>query len=445
MRDEKLYFKKAVNWPMISSTYYGAKLSPQNIVLGNGVRTGFIKDNKKTSVEFFVSYLSSVVANNFLKIINPTLNYNNENIETIPLNCIYDQNVHHNGCRNIFLSKIDWDSYETSWDFTTLPILHADYQQPSLKNTYRKLHNYWKEMTLEMQRLENENNRIFIEIYGLQEELEPDVPLCDITLNCNPYSRYGIKRTNEERETLLLADTMKEFISYSVGCMFGRYSLNEPGLILANQGDTIEKHFVKIPAPKFKPDDDNVIPIMDVDWFSDDIAERFKRFLKITFGEEYYIDNLEFIETAIGKDIRKFFLKDFYCYHVKMYKNRPIYWMFSSPKGSFNVLIYMHRYRPDTVSIILNDYLREFRTKLTARKDNFENISISTSVSQGEKTKALKEIEKIKKNLDELDDYERNILYPLAIKQIEIDLDDGVKINYQKFNKALKNISGLSA
>ncbi len=127
-----------------------------------------------------------------------------------------------------------------------------------------------------------------------------------------------------------------------------------------------------------------------------------------------------------------------------MDKKRPIYWMFSSPKGSFNALIYMHRYRPDTVSVVLNDYLREFKIKLGARKDNLENISISASASQGDKTKALKEIEKIKKVLDELDDYERDILYPLATKQIKIDLDDGVKVNYLKFGKALKKVAGLS-
>jgi len=226
--------------------------------------------------------------------------------------------------------------------------------------------------------------------------------------------------------------------------MLGRYSLDKPGLILANQGETIENYVAKIPEPIFEPDDDNVIPIMDVDWFSDDIVERFKKFLKITFGEENYAENLAFIEDAIGKDIRKYFLKDFYAYHVKMYKKRPIYWMFSSPKGSFNALIYLHRYRPDTVSIVLNDYLREFKTKLASRKGNLENISISTSASQSEKTKALKEIEKIRQNLDELDEYERDILYPLATRQIEIDLDDGVKVNYPKFGRALKKITGLS-
>ncbi|MCX5880258.1 MAG: class I SAM-dependent DNA methyltransferase, partial [Deltaproteobacteria bacterium] len=146
-----------------------------------------------------------------------------------------------------------------------------------------------------------------------------------------------------------------------------------------------------------------------------------------------------------GKDIRKYFLKDFYNDHVRRYKKRPIYWLFSSPKGSFNALIYMHRYRPDTVSVVLNDYLREFRTKLISRKSHLEAVSISAGASQGEKTKALKEIETLKKMINELDTYERDIMYPLATQQLEIDLDDGVKVNYLKFGAALKKIPGLDA
>lgn len=160
---------------------------------------------------------------------------------------------------------------------------------------------------------------------------------------------------------------------------------------------------------------------------------------------EHYEDNLRFVEDALGKDIRKYFLKDFYNDHVRRYKKRPIYWLFSSPKGSFNALIYMHRYRPDTVSVVLNDYLREFRTKLTSHKNHLEAVSISGSASQAEKTKALKEIEKITKMISEMEEYEREVLYPLATEQVEIDLDDGVKVNYPKLGSALKKIAGLDA
>jgi type II restriction/modification system DNA methylase subunit YeeA len=340
-------------------------------------------------------------------------------------------------CRN------DWDAYETSWDFTTLPLLQPDHRAETLEHTYTTLRAHWQGMTDEVQRLEEENNRIFIDAYGLQNELTPEVPLEEITLTCNPAYRYGGKASVADRETRLRSDTVAEFLSYAVGCMFGRYALDKPGLILANQGETIEDYLKQIPEPSFPADDDNVIPMLDGDWFSDDISERFREFLRITFGEEHYEENLRFVEQALGKDIRKYFLKDFYNDHVRRCKKRPIYWLFSSPKGSFNALIYMHRYRPDTVSVVLNDYLREFRTKLTSRRDHLEAVSISASASSGEKTKAIKDIEKISKIIVELGDYERDVLYPLATKQVEIDLDDGVKVNYPKLGAALKKIPGL--
>ena len=293
-----------------------------------------------------------------------------------------------------------------------------------------------------------ENNQIIIDCYGLQNEVDADVPPENITLNCNPRYRYPESRrtkyTFQQLEKMLLEDTMKEFISYAVGCMFGRYSLEKPSLILANAGETQEDYLRQVPEPAFMPDDDNVIPILAGEWFEDDIAERFKQFLKVTFGKEHYEENLAFIEEAIGKDIRAYFVKDFYNNHVKMYKKRPIYWQFSSAKGSFNALIYMHRYKPDTVSVILNGYLRQYREKLRAHKSMLEARSISGGASQSEKTKALKEIEKLNKIQAELKEYEDEVLYPLATRQIEIDLDDGVKANYPRFGDALKKVSGLS-
>ena len=277
------------------------------------------------------------------------------------------------------------------------------------------------------------------------------MPLGEITLTCNPHYRYGGDRSEDELEALLLADTLRELVSYAVGCMFGRYSLDKPGLILANQGESIEDYLKQISEPSFPADDDNVIPMLDGDWFADDITERFKRFLRIAFGKERYEENLAFIEQALnikGKrnyGIRDYFLSEFYNDHVKCYKKRPIYWLFSSPRGSFNALIYMHRYRPDTVSVVLNNYLREFRTKLASRKNHLEAVSISGSSSQGEKTKALKESEKISKMIAEMEEYEREVLYPLATEQVEIDLDDGVRANYPKFGTALKKIQGLDA
>jgi len=408
------------------------------------------RKSEKTDLHIVLSLLSSKVADYFLRLISATMNIEVGNVLRIPI-LEFEKEARRVATNAIALVKDDWDAYETSWDFTSLPLLHPDHRQPTLKASYQKLRAHWRETTLEMQRLEEENNRIFIDAYGLQDELKPEVPLNEITLTCNPHYRYGNAKSEDELEALLLADTMRELVSYAVGCMFGRYALDKPGLILANQGETIEDYLKRVPEPSFPADDDNVIPMLDGDWFTDDIAERFRKFLRVAFGEEHYEENLRFVEQALnikGKrnySIRDYFLGEFYTDHVKRYKKRPIYWLFSSPKGSFNALIYMHRYRPDTVSVVLNDYLREFRTKLTSHKNHLEAVSISASASQGEKTKALKEIENITKMIAELEEYEREVLYPLATEQVEIDLDDGVKVNYPKLGAALKKIVGLDA
>jgi type II restriction/modification system DNA methylase subunit YeeA len=409
----------------------------------------FFKDDR--DLEYTLGLLNTKLSLNILNISNPTLNFQVKNIRDVPFAVVNER------CRvedivrlSLKYAKSDWDSFETSWYFTSLPLLNPDYRKPTLKTTYQNLRAHWREMTLEMQRLEEENNRIFIEAYGLQDELTSEVPLKEITLTCNPHYRYGNDKSEEELEALLLGDTMRELISYAVGCMFGRYALDKPGLILANQGETIEDYLKQIPEPVFTPDEDNVIPLLDADWFSDDITERFKQFLRITFGEEHYEENLTFIEQGLnikGKrsyTIRDYFLSEFYSDHVRRYKKRPIYWLFSSPKGSFNALIYMHRYQPYTASTVLS-YLRDFKNeKLRAHKNQLEAVSISASASKSEKTRALKEIEKVNKIITELDAYERDILYPLATKQVEIDLDDGVKVNYPKFGAALKKIPGLT-
>ncbi|MDE2441664.1 MAG: class I SAM-dependent DNA methyltransferase [Betaproteobacteria bacterium] len=349
-----------------------------------------------------------------------------------------------NAVKCVDLAKSDWNAYETSWDFTTNPLLALENRAETLEGRYSVLCAHWRVMTEEMQRLEEENNRIFIDAYGLQDELTPEVPLEEITLTCNPAYSLKSSKSDEQREAELLKRTIEEFLHYAVGCMFGRYSLDAPGLILANQGEGLADYLARVPQPTFEPDADNVIPVLDGDWFADDIAERFRKFLRVTFGESKFQENLAFIEGALGKDIRKWFTRDFFNDHVKRYKKRPIYWMFASPKGSFQALIYMHRYRPDTVSVVLNDYLREYRNKLEAHRKAQEAQSINPEATPAQRTKALKEVGEATKVIEELDGYERDVLYPLATQKIEIDLDDGVKANYPKFGAALKPIKGLS-
>ena len=445
-------FKECITWSDITTNSFAARYSPEGFLFDVKGSSGI--PNSSGRIDVTLSLLCSKLMPAFMKCVNPTSTFQVGDLSRVPYKCpapFADQKKTAEQFGLVDISKKDWDQYETSWNFTSLPLLNPDCRQPALKATYQKLRAYWREMTLEMQRLEQENNRIFIDAYGLQDELDEKVDLNEITLTCNPDYRYGNDKSEDELEAMLLADTMRELISYAVGCMFGRYALDKPGLILANQGETIEDYLRQIPEPSYRAVKDNVIPMLDGNWFVNDIAELFLKFLRVIFGEDHYEENLRFIELALnikGKrnyTIRDYFLGEFYSDHVKRYKKRPIYWLFSSPKGSFNALIYMHRYRPDTVSVVLNDYLREFRTKLTSHKNHLEAVSINASASQVEKTKALREIEKITKMIAELEEYEREVLYPLATKQVAIDLDDGVKVNYPKFGTALKNIPGLDA
>ena len=450
LSNSKFWNKEGITWSLITSAINSFRIKPTYSEYSSGSPTIFN--------EFFfcdkiaLSFLNSPITNYYLEAINPTINTGANDVFALPFpEEIASSAVIENTDRCIYTSKADWDSYETSWNFNSLPLLKSEYYKPTVQAAYQMLRSHWLSTTLEMQRLEQKNNRVFIEAYGLQDELAPDVPLNEITLTCNPHYRYGGDKNEEELEVLLLADSMRELISYAVGCMFGRYALEKLGLVLANQGETIEDYRKQVPESAFPADDDNVIPMLDGNWFTDDIVERFRKFLRVTFGAEHYEENLRFVEKALNVknkrnySIRDYFLGEFYNDHVKRYKKRPIYWLFSSPKGSFNALICTcTRYRPDTVSVVLNDYLREFRAKLASHKTNLEAVGISAGATQGEKTKALKEIDKINKMIAEMEEYEHEALYPLATEQVELDLDDGVKVNYPKLGPALKKIPGLS-
>lgn len=434
------FFEPGLTWTAISSSHFGVRRFYHGFLFSSAAMCGF---GRPLNLDFSVALLNSKVSIAYLKILTPTLNFGPTQVKKIP----FIETQKHavlNSVKTLFIiSQFDWDSYETSWDFAKLQLICDDCHMKTIESTYKILREYWRKNTLEMKRLEEENNRIFIDVYGLQDELTPEVPLEEITLTSNPYYRYGNNRSEEELKALLLADTMKEYISYAVGCMFGRYSLDKEGLILANQGETTDDYFKVVPNPTFDPDEDNIIPILEDEYFTDDIVGRFKTFLKVSFGEEHYPENLHFIEDAIGKDIRSYFVRDFYKDHIKRYKKRPIYWLFSSPNRGFNALIYMHRYRPDTVSTLLNDYLREFITKLESRRVHFNEIKLSENSSVRERKFADKELTRVEKLLKELRDYEREVLQPLAAQRLEIDLDDGVKVNYGKFGEALFPVSGL--
>lgn len=452
IRNNKYFFKEGLSWSRISSGKAAFRyLNEGGLFEGNGP-SGFFKKG----LYHILALLNSKVVYSFLEVVAPTLTFQSGDINKIPvvdeiLNNIFIEQITK---ESISISKYDWDSNETSWDFLLNELIRID--SHNLEESYDLYQQYWSNKFFQLHNNEEELNRQFIEIYGLQDELTPDVPLEDITI-------LKEETSIENRELVFHADEVfAQFISYAVGCMFGRYSLDKEGLILANQGETLNDYEniisngrvfsepieganafnVHFPKITFYPDEDNIIPILDDEWFEDDIVGKFYKFLKVTFGETNFTKNLAFIEEQIGKDIRKYFMRDFYNDHIKRYKKRPIYWMFSSPKGTFNVLIYMHRYTPDTLSNILNKYLREFVGKLKTRKEHLQQIIVNGSPSQI--TSAIKENDNIDKKLIELQEYEREVLFPLATERIAIDLDDGVLVNYNKFGKVVKEVAGLN-
>lgn len=441
-------FSPNVNWGAISSTGFSARVSKGGELFDAGGSACFPTN---MSSEAIAALLNSPVTALVLRALNPTLNFQAGNIGNLPLLDALDcPDIRKIVSELIEIHKQDWDSRENSWDFQSSTLIPA--ASSSLESEYAIRSSEWNERVTHVNSLEVLLNQRIIETYQLKGVVDAGVPIQEITLEVNPAYRYGSDKSESELESLRLADTMCEFISYAVGCMLGRYSLNKPGLILANQGETADDYRRLIPSPTFEPDEDNVLPLLDGDWFEDDITERFKAFLKVTFSTENYEANLKFLEDALYPDnltakkrktLRDYFLKDFYNHHIKLYKKRPIYWLFSSPKGTFNALIYMHRYRPDTVGTVLH-YLREFRDKLTHHADHQQMLADSASASKSEKTQAIKDVAAIKKQLKELEDYEKT-LFAVAARKIDIDLDDGVKHNYLLFGSVLRKIPGLDA
>jgi len=434
------FFKQSISWSLISdSSSFSIRFVPKGSLFDvNGLS---IFPNNYSESYYLMGFMNSKVSSAFLKILNPSLAVQAGDVKKLPLPSTFSNNLHSinkivENC--IELSNMESSINETTSTFNQHELIRIKGQD--LQEIYFLYQHYWENKFNQLHTNEEELNRQFIDIYGLKNELTPDVRLEKITLLKKETSIVNGELVFDQNEVF------SQFISYAVGCMFGRYSLDKEGLILANQGETLKDYLSKVDKQEselsFVPDDDNIIPILDDEWFEDDIVGRFYAFLKASFGEQNFEKNLSFVEESIGKDIRKYFVKDFYKDHIKRYKKRPIYWMFSSPKGSFNVLVYMHRYTPDTLNQVLNGYLNEYREKLKTRIETLDHLMVSGSPS--EQNKASKEKDKIQLILLELQEYEREILYPLATERISIDLDDGVLVNYNKFGKAIATVAGLN-
>lgn len=437
IRNKSFYGKKGISWKRISSSDNRLKILQEGMIFDQSADSLFLNDEEDFLYVF--GYLNSKVLRKYFDIFSPTLNLTSGSIEKLPIYITQNTDINNfvKNCINISLENQLMN--ENHIDFIQNELIRIKSQD--LEEAYDSYCHYWQNKFFELHKNEEELNKQFIEIYGLQDELTPDVPLEDITILKEETDIVNGELVFDAKEIL------QQFVSYAVGCMFGRYSVDQPGLILANQGETLEDYLNKLAtsnqqlAASFMPDDDNIIPILDNEWFEDDIVGRFYEFLKVTFGKANFEKNLAFVEECLGKDIRKYILKDFYTDHVKRYKKRPIYWLFSSPSGAFNVLIYMHRYTPDTLNQILNGYLKDYREKLTAELDRQAHLkNVGTAREQ---TLATKEEDRIRKVLLELQEYERE-LYKMATERISIDLDDGVLVNYNKFGKIIKEVKGLN-
>ena len=435
------FFRPSINWSDVSASYFGVRMSPRGFAFDGRGASMFCDDKYRF---YLMGILASKISSFTLNVLNPTLTYNINNIENIPVifeNSKMDR-IDHLVYQNIILSRTDWDMFETSWDFYRHPMLTC-VAAPELtpdpcpltiaEAAWRKWQSDCETRFQTLKSHEEELNRIFIDIYGLQDELTPDVADKDVTVRRFFDSKDDIpEEMHGSSYALTKQDAVKSLISYVVGCMFGRYSLDEEGLAYAGGEWDNSKYST------FIPDADNCIPISDEEYFKDDIVGLFCAWLKAAYGEKTLEQNLDFIAQALGNKgntsrevIRNYFLKDFFADHCKTYKKRPIYWLFDSGKqNGFKALVYMHRWTADTIGTVNADYLlrsqRVYESEINRMQDMADH-----SQNPREAAAASKRKEKLSKQLKECKEYYEKLSH-LALERIDIDLDDGVKVNYRK-------------
>jgi type II restriction/modification system DNA methylase subunit YeeA len=435
IQDERLWFRKGITWNLISSGEYGTgfRILEDNCLFNKAAPTILFDEIDEDHLYCIIGFLNSKLCRHILNLLNPTYNTNIAEVLSLPLITTNNELVKQ-VTRVIEISKVDWNRSELSSSFYELDIIKSRTNK-SIQDLVKDLFSQYKSEAIEVFEIEVLINKIIAKEYNLENSIDTSFSLGELTVLKNELSILDEINLN----TKFIFESL---ISYSIGCIFGRYSLDKPGLILANQGETLQDFLKQIPNPSFKPDEDNIIPVLEGEWFTDDIVGRFKVFLRAAFGEEHFEENLKYMEDTIGKDIRKYFVKDFYNDHIKRYKKRPIYWMFSSPKGHFKALIYMHRYTPDLCSKMLTDYLQSYVNKLEAAQQNKIAESLREDLPARERTAATKEADRYSVMIKDCKEYAQT-LYAVATKKITIDLDDGVKINYQKFKEVLVPIKGL--
>ncbi|MEG2267736.1 MAG: BREX-1 system adenine-specific DNA-methyltransferase PglX, partial [Acinetobacter sp.] len=377
----QLYFKPSISWSKIASNQISLRYKPRGQVFSDAGMCIFASDGDLCLLQGF---LNSTSVNPIASILSPTLHFEVGQVAQYPiLSCASsEETVKQFVLKNRRDCQTDWDSFETSWDFKQHPF--APLQQGSaslISDGFARWSDECQQRFDTLKANEEELNRIFAEIYHMENEVPIEVP----------DDKVSVRRADLQRD-------IKSLISYGVGCLFGRYSVDKPGLILADQGSTAEDFREKLPNASFSIDEDGILPVLDGEWFADDITAQFKKWLEVVYGADTLSENIAFIEEALGKDIRTYFIKDFYNDHVKIYQKHPIYWLFSSPKKSFSALIYLHRYTPSTVGQILTGYLREYIEKLN---------SAITSLDASDRAADRRQADKYRIVVKELSEWER--------------------------------------
>ena len=418
---KQYYFSECATWSALTTSGFSCRYCENGFVFDTKGSSLFC--NNRDELLTYMGFLNSIVANEIFKMLSPTVDYNAGTVANVPILSRKNERVNYIVGDNIEKAKRAADAFETSWDFQRHPLV-----TPAIDQHYMLLSDCWRdweracaERFAQLKANEEELNRIFIDIYGLQDELTPDVDDKDVTVRKADLSR-----------------DIRSLISYAVGCMVGRYSLDKPGLAFAG-GAWDASQYVTYPADK-----DGILPITDDEYFADDIVTMFVNWLKTVYGADTLEENLRFISDALGgkgsprEVIRNYFLNDFYKDHLKIYQKRPIYWLFDSgKKNGFKALVYMHRYQPDTIARVRTDYVHEMQSRYrTAIADVEQRLN---DASTSERVKLTKRLSALQAQADELRQYEEKI-HHLADQMIAIDLDDGVKVNYAKFADVLATI-----
>ena len=451
-----LYYKPAITWNAITSGILSCRAYGHGFLFEHAAASLFVNEGYDSC--YFLAYINTPVFRYLLKVLNPTLNNGAEVVSSVPIVfseadiCCYVE-------ENISISKQDWDAHETSWDFKCNELLsidaetyteNIDYKMekhfeetgehislspvaPQLGSLEWRMEQYktkWERKFMQLHKNEEELNRQFIDIYGLQDELTPDVPLNEITI-----LQQGEINIVENGITWNEDVMTKQLISYAVGCMLGRYRLDKSGLHIAHPNPTDEEIApYEYNGEQWEIDDDGIMPLMSNDCgFSDNASARFADFIRVALGNEEHVANLNYVEKCLGKPLEQYFVKDFWKDHKKMYQNRPIYWLFSSKKGAFQVIAYMHRMNAYTAERVRSKYLLPYIEHLEAEIDKLDARRAELS------TKETKQLQVLQKQLDECREYHER-LQVVAEQAISFDLDDGVVVNYAKFGDILQKI-----